>query len=72
MIHPDTSSDSHLRIRLNSYGENVYLLEKHQKRYININKYKKCFAIIKGIVIKDIDRSMLTDETIDEEQLLNE
>jgi hypothetical protein len=35
-------------------------------------KYRRCFAIIKGIVIKDIDRSVLTDETIDEEALLNE
>jgi hypothetical protein len=31
------------------------------------DKYRKCFAIIKEIIIPDIiDRSMITDESIDE------
>jgi hypothetical protein len=35
-------------------------------------KYRKCFAIIKGIIIKDVDRSVITDETVDEQALLHE
>jgi len=37
------------------------------------DKYRKCCALLKGIIIPDIiDRGMITDESVDESSPLNE